>query len=217
MKKYKKPFKLRVKNAIFDIKRFLGYIIFLPLWRAIYNKNLIKKYPFLEFKNMHYDWDDMADRKKEPFLKRYSSTWHDCLNRGWKKKFGMDLWRDLLEAIKKDGIDPDSVAILQVKEKYGTLRVYLNTETDAMSDVLSYYEDMSMLYCIHCGRPTKYMTHGWILYICDKCGKEGAEYHELLTTEHIPYREIWQGADKKPIRIDSKVPFEKYWPAPKEK
>ena len=28
---------------------------------------------------------------------------------------------------------------------------------------------MSYDYCIHCGKPTKWVTRGWITYICDEC------------------------------------------------
>lgn len=204
--------KNKFRNFLWKIRKLLGYIFLIPLWKALYNRHLIKKYPFLEFKNSRYEYFDMNDNPKKSFFERYGSTWNDILEVGWRKRFGKDLWRDLLAAMLKDGIDPKTVAIHQCKEKYGTLRLYLNTETDSMSDVISHYEDMSMLYCINCGRPTKYISGGWILYLCDRCAK--GKTTTRLTTRYIPYREIWNKDQK--IRIDSDVNFKKYWPEPTE-
>ena len=72
-----------------------------------------------------------------------------------------------------------------------------------------------LIKCELCGNDHLVKDDGY--YVCEECGKKGAQCLEELTTEHIPYRRIWSGEGKEPIRIDSKVPFEKYWPKPKEK
>ena len=55
-----------------------------------------------------------------------------------------------------------------IKEKYGTLRLYASA-TQEIQDVLDKYEYMSYGYCIGCGKPARYITKGWISYCCEEC------------------------------------------------
>ncbi len=110
---------------------------------------LTKKYPFLKIKNSKH-------------------TWADDLEPGWKIAFGDELWEDLSNAIKKDQCE-DVFELVQIKEKFGALRIYAFGHGDNVRDVLAKYEELSRYYCGRCGQPAKYVTTGWIYPLCDKC------------------------------------------------
>ena len=62
----------------------------------------------------------------------------------------------------------------QVKEKYGTLRFYMSTETDKMSEIIDMHEKMSEKVCERCGgleAKTRTVNH-WVSTICDECFDE---------------------------------------------
>lgn len=48
----------------------------------------------------------------------------------------------------------------QVKEKYGTLRFYMSSETDEMEDIISTMEEESETTCEECGAPGKLASTG---------------------------------------------------------
>lgn len=56
---------------------------------------------------------------------------------------------------------------VQLKEKYGTLRIYVNNETDRVSTLIRFAESMSGLTCEKCGKPGD-IDHngGWIKTHC---------------------------------------------------
>jgi hypothetical protein len=58
---------------------------------------------------------------------------------------------------------------LQVKEKYGTLRFYMTTETDEMSSLIDEAELKSAVVCEDCGSTGKLRGGGWARTLCDDC------------------------------------------------
>jgi len=56
----------------------------------------------------------------------------------------------------------------QVKEKYGTLRFYMSSETQEMSNLISVAEDLSAVTCETCGKPGKERGRGWYYTACDE-------------------------------------------------
>jgi hypothetical protein len=61
----------------------------------------------------------------------------------------------------------------QVKEKYGTLRFYMTTETEEMSEWIAEAEDESAVTCEECGAPGRLRSKGWLYTACDEHAKEG--------------------------------------------
>lgn len=61
---------------------------------------------------------------------------------------------------------------MQVKEKFGTLRFYMTTETDEMQALIDEAEEASAVTCECCGQPGKLRTQGWLFTLCDKCDEE---------------------------------------------
>jgi hypothetical protein len=72
---------------------------------------------------------------------------------------------------------------VQVKEKFGGLRFYVQAATDKHYSYISFAESMSYCTCEECGAPGKTYTDGWHMTLCDihaaMAGKEEEyEYEE---------------------------------------
>lgn len=126
---------------------------------------------------LDYKADDIAINKmlvqKYPFLKNdenYEYTWADDIPDGWKYNFGEQMLDELLEAL---GDYASKWKILQVKEKFGRLRIYHAGAPydicDKVSDIISKYEELSWNVCVECGKPATLHTTGWILPMCEDC------------------------------------------------
>lgn len=58
----------------------------------------------------------------------------------------------------------------QIKEKFGTLRFYMNSSTEAMNKAISEAEEKSYVTCEECGAgESKQRQGGWIRTLCDDC------------------------------------------------
>jgi hypothetical protein len=56
---------------------------------------------------------------------------------------------------------------VQVKEKFGGLRFYVQAATDKHYQYISFAESMSYRTCEECGAPGKTYTDGWHMTLCD--------------------------------------------------
>lgn len=82
-------------------------------------------------------------------------------------------WHGLLDRMHAElaAADPDYWTI-QVKEKFGCLRVYLRSDGDLEIDrITARYEALSAGVCEECGQPGKCSagTTWWIKTLCDPC------------------------------------------------
>ncbi len=90
----------------------------------------------------------------------------ECGN-GW-----FELLKELIEGIKaiceRKGIETRAS---QVKEKYGSLRFYMETETDEISKLIEIAEEKSSNTCESCGAQGKIKRSGvdWYYCSCDAC------------------------------------------------
>lgn len=143
--------------------------------------------------------------KKYPFWKSYNvwtrkfTGWayslYEWIPDGWRKAFGEKLTEDIVEALKADRIPKrkwtEALQFQDIKEKYGTLRLYATT-TEKVQQVLNKYECLSQGYCINCGKPARYTTLCWVEYLCEDCFAKGygaMNYKpdgRRLTKEDIP-------------------------------
>jgi hypothetical protein len=55
----------------------------------------------------------------------------------------------------------------QVKEKYGTLRFYIEDGTDQHYNIIDHYEHLSGKTCEVCGEPGQRRMGGWIRTLCE--------------------------------------------------
>jgi hypothetical protein len=64
-------------------------------------------------------------------------------------------------------IDPGYQTV-QVKEKFGLLRVYISGSQEAQEAIYQ-YEEYSGKVCENCGQPGKLRLGGWVRTLCDEC------------------------------------------------
>lgn len=92
----------------------------------------------------------------------------DFMPKGWRKAFGIKMCNDIKKQLKKDKI-LYRWRIMDIKEKYGTLRLYCNYGSTELYDLIDQYERDSILYCIKCGKKAEYISKGWISPYCSNC------------------------------------------------
>lgn len=112
---------------------------------------------------------------REQLIKEYPSSWFygqrrffgfECGN-GWLQII-KELFDDLLPLTKNN---PD-FRILQVKEKFGDLRVYVANSNDEIDKAIGLAEAKSVETCDRCGDKGIKRYEGWIVVRCDAHAKE---------------------------------------------
>lgn len=63
----------------------------------------------------------------------------------------------------------NSFIVIQVKEKFGTLRFYTSPTPDVIHYLCEFAEAMSSHICESCGMPGKPNDRGWIRTLCQTC------------------------------------------------
>ena len=154
------------------------------------NRAIVNEYPFLKIDN-EYNW-----------------IWLDSLEVGWRKAFGADLCCELKEALIKDDC-LDSFEFLDIKEKFGSLRLYAWGYSDNARDVLAKYEELSKYICGHCGNPAKYITSGWIYPLCEYCIKT-TNGHATPIEEFYGYNAYDDVCDEIDL-IRNDFQYNRYW------
>lgn len=137
------------------------------------NKKLCEKYPFLKWYGdplyMGYNEDEVD----------YSFTWQDEVPEGWRKAFCPQMWDELKEILERYNY-LNEFRFVQIKEKYGTLRLYSGSMPEEVFNEVNKweikYDKLSEKVCIRCGKPAKYMSLGWISPWCEKCAKKIDQY-----------------------------------------
>ena len=96
--------------------------------------------------------------------------WLSQIPVGWKK-----LAQKMIEECE---VAEPNFEIIDLKEKWGMIRMCAYPCTDKIIEIEHYYERLSAHTCCKCGRPaTKYST-GWILPWCDECGTDNEKYYK---------------------------------------
>lgn len=131
------------------------------------NKELCRKYPWLYPRNV---WTDEPVEDYD-----YSYTLLDDMPSGWCIAFGKQMCEEINNVLKKaDWVN--KYRIIQIKEKFGSLRWYDSTVpaeiSDEIQNIIDKYEEISAKTCISCGKPATRISTGWICPWCDDCSKE---------------------------------------------
>jgi hypothetical protein len=93
-------------------------------------------------------------------LKRETAL--NSVGKGWSK-----LINNLYDA------KPKKTIVQQVKEKYSTLRFYVDNSPQWFDDLINYYETQSGVICEQCGNPGRTRCNrGWYLTLCDECDEK---------------------------------------------
>ena len=84
--------------------------------------------------------------------------WHELIYRAMVEI--SDLYED----------NVDKISISQIKEKYGTLRIYVSTSNKELDDIIEKYEHLSKRTCEICGAEGKMLRDEyWIMVRCEDC------------------------------------------------
>ena len=147
------------------------------------NKELVERYPFLLPRNV---WTDKVIPDYD-----YEFTEYDNIATGWRIAFGELLLEDLRDAlVKTDYLD--KFRFTQIKEKYGSLRLYCNGAPEEVYDVLQKYEFISEYICIKCGSYHACIVddYGWYLPLCKECWDNSNKWREENGYKVISYEEV---------------------------
>ena len=125
-----------------------------------HNKELIEEYPFLKLKD---NLDDMM-----------TYTWLDDMPIGWRVAFGEQMCKEIKEELLKHN-ELDSYEIVDIKEKFGGLRWYDNSNLPGLQVIIAKYAVLSETTCIVCGKPAEWVSTGWISPYCDDCATKQAK------------------------------------------
>jgi formylmethanofuran dehydrogenase subunit E len=91
---------------------------------------------------------------------------YEC-NDGWYSLIEELL--DKIQAIVDKTPEIKDLEVLQIKEKYASLRVYLSYETDEISDLIEEYTKKSTITCEVCGEPGSVREdRHWYKTLCHK-------------------------------------------------
>lgn len=134
-------------------------------WIKDKNYDLCQRYPFLIPRPMWSNGEIPEDYD-------YSRTFLDHMPFGWSIAFGEIMCEEIRdELIRVNYLD--KYRVLQVKEKYGTLRWYdAGAPTDSrIHDIIMKWEHISWYVCSRCGeiREMKESTGYWVETICSTC------------------------------------------------
>lgn len=70
---------------------------------------------------------------------------------------------------------PSDVVVLDVKEKFGGLRVAVSACSQELDTFLDTIEDLSLGLCEHCGQPGRPRDDSWIKTLCDHCRQKRSD------------------------------------------
>ena len=142
-----------------------------------YNRKLIDQYPWLMPRSV---WTGKP-------LKDYDYTWIEWgWTKGWDKAFGKMFMEELGAAIKEAGLEKRFL-IYQIKEKFGSARLYSNGITEKINRIIHNYEQVSEGICIRCGKPDVPMINdGWYSPWCYECFRRNYKRREAWFLENHP-------------------------------
>lgn len=74
-----------------------------------------------------------------------------------------------------DPVIDGRLAVIQVKEKFGGLRIYLNFDTEETDAIVKAAAEEAARTCEFCGNPGElYTKRGWFTTLCKECNEDGA-------------------------------------------
>jgi hypothetical protein len=130
-------------------------------------EKLYKKYPSL-----------FAQRKLK--MSETCMCWGICTGDGWYKLIDK-CCSSIVTYCKKKGIEYPEFT--QVKEKFGTLRIYTNGVDNTIDSIISLAERVSAKTCECCGKPGKMSKGNWKEVLCGNCRQEKMELDQTTIKE----------------------------------
>lgn len=135
--------------------------------------DLLRKYPFLKIRKLYGDGSNEYLTDEENIENNYYKIWDGS---GWE-----NLWKNryLLRLFKLydswDNEKKQQFNFTDIKEKFGTLRIYTSVHTDDRLENIA--ENISKYTCTECGKEPRtkdgkrviWTTGGWITNLCRDC------------------------------------------------
>ena len=116
----------------------------------------------------------------------------DTVEPEWNKAFGKQYLKDLKKQLKKDKM-LYKWRITQIKEKYGTFRLYCNYGSPELYNIINKYESLSWNTCINCGKPATHTSKGWVAPYCEECvnnSKDPKRYIKRESEEETEHNNV---------------------------
>ena len=126
------------------------------------DKQLCEKYPVL-----------FAQRNGSP--QETAMCWGFDCGDGWYDLINFLCGHIQNHIVYGRGGDAPQVVVMQVKEKFGALRFYIDGGDEYIIGLITMAESMSMRICEICGNKGKIRNDGWITTRCDSCHRVGEE------------------------------------------
>lgn len=120
--------------------------------------------------HLHHKYDDAVSRHAHLVTRLGKPSWGDEITKHTKLVTQEDVdaaWSTVEEEEVK------VPTVVQVKEKFGTLRFYIQAGTDEHYNYISFAESMSGVTCEECGKPGKRLGRGWIYTSCKEHARDG--------------------------------------------
>ena len=125
----------------------------------------INRHNEIIYNTIKYVWEHIIN--KICIIPTYTEL--DAMPDGWRKAFGIPMCKEIKNELKKYNY-LYKYRIMQIKEKFGTLRWYDNGSPNGrVYEIINKYEDISYHTCIVCGEPATKISKGWISPYCDNC------------------------------------------------
>ena len=144
-----------------DPKTFVeGYVE-----RVAKNAALVAKFPFL----LPLDYQGKVSKDYD-----FTFTELDNLPSGWHGLM-TDMSMEILAYLRSKDFSPYAFHIDQLKEKFGTIRLYYSlhyadhSEDEGIDDIIQKYEELSEHTCCVCGGEATLVSKGWICPYCQTC------------------------------------------------
>jgi hypothetical protein len=107
-------------------------------------------------------------------MEKYPDLFRQSKEKGSPMAFGVecgDGWQHIVDAVC-ESLDGRGVEFRQIKEKFGSLRIYWSAPSDSaeyVAGVIALAEAVSERTCESCGGPGERRGNGWIVTLCDEC------------------------------------------------
>jgi len=113
---------------------------------------------------LHHKYDDAKERYEYLSTRLGKPKWGDEVT-----SKSILVYQDDIDAAKaKMEEEAEKVpTVVQVKEKFGTLRFYVQSATPEQYNYISFAESMSGRTCETCGSPGKLLGRGWVYTACE--------------------------------------------------
>lgn len=130
-----------------------------------------------ELFNIDPEWFDRGDPRRSLMYFGFECDdgWYRLLERGMtqiKQYINRydKAWNNDEQKIN-DTPYPYKFEVVQVKEKFGTLRFYVQGADNEIRRIISHMEWASGVVCEVCGRPGKVQGAHWLRCVCEECEK----------------------------------------------